>query len=389
MTAPSLSLRHAAPASTVNSLGFPKPPAQTRVVVAMSGGVDSSVVAAMLAAQGYDVIGVTLQLYDHGAALAKKGACCAGQDIHDARRVAERIGFPHYVLDYENKFRESVIEEFADAYLAGATPVPCIRCNERVKFRDLLQTARELDADCMATGHYIRRLMGPKGAELHMAADPARDQSYFLFSTTQEQLDFLRFPLGGLASKAETRALAAQYGLAVADKPDSQDICFVPNGDYASVIEKLRPGAADPGEIVDMDGNVLGSHRGVIHYTIGQRRGLGIGGLGDPLYVVRLEPDTRRVVVGPKQALATKIVPVTEVNWLGDEPFEDEIAVTARIRSTHPPRPAILRVTGKHRAEIELLDPEEGVSPGQACVFYATEGSRVLGGGWISHRRGG
>jgi len=389
MTAPSPSLRHAAPDSTMNSLGFAKPPAQTRVVVAMSGGVDSSVVAAMLAAQGYDVIGVTLQLYDHGAALAKKGACCAGQDIHDARRVAERIGFPHYVLDYENRFRESVIEEFADAYLAGATPVPCIRCNERVKFRDLLETARELDADCMATGHYIRRFDGAKGAELHMAADPNRDQSYFLFSTTQEQLDFLRFPLGGLASKAETRALAAQYGLAVADKPDSQDICFVPNGDYASVIEKLRPGAADPGEIVDMDGQVLGTHRGVIHYTIGQRRGLGIGGLGDPLYVVRLEPETRRVVVGPKQALATRIVPVTEVNWLGDEPLAGEIPITARIRSTRPPRPAILRVTGERRAEVELLAPEEGVSPGQACVFYATEGSRVLGGGWISHRRGG
>ncbi len=373
----------------LNSLGFAKTPQQTRVVVAMSGGVDSSVVAAMLAAEGYDVIGVTLQLYDYGAALAKKGACCAGQDIHDARRVAERIGFPHYVLDYENKFRESVIEEFADAYLAGATPVPCIRCNERVKFRDLLQTARDLDADCMATGHYIRRFDGPAGAELHMAADPNRDQSYFLFSTTEEQLDFLRFPLGGLASKAETRALATKFGLAIADKPDSQDICFVPNGNYASVIEKLRPGAADPGEIVDTEGQVLGRHRGVIHYTIGQRRGLGIGGLGDPLYVIRLEPDSRRVVVGPKQALATKVVPVTEVNWLGDAAFEGEIAISARIRSTRPPRPAILRPTGPNRAEIELLGPEEGVSPGQACVFYAPEGSRVLGGGWIAHRRGG
>ncbi|WP_423206802.1 tRNA 2-thiouridine(34) synthase MnmA [Paracoccus yeei] len=387
MTAHSPATRLAAPNNTLNSLGFAKSPSATRVVVAMSGGVDSSVVAAMLAAEGYDVIGVTLQLYDHGAALAKKGACCAGQDIHDARRVAERIGFPHYVLDYENKFRESVIEEFADAYLAGATPVPCIRCNERVKFRDLLQTARELDADCMATGHYIRRFDGTNGAELHMAADPNRDQSYFLFSTTAEQLDFLRFPLGGLASKAETRALAARFGLAVADKPDSQDICFVPNGNYASVIEKLRPGAADPGEIVDLDGNVLGTHRGVIHYTIGQRRGLGIGGLGDPLYVVRLEPDARRVVVGPKQALATRIVPVTEVNWLGDEPLTGEIAINARIRSTRPPRPAILRPTGDGRAEVELLDPEEGVSPGQACVFYATEGTRVLGGGWIAYRR--
>ena len=389
MTAPNPSPRHEAPDMPLNSLGFAKTPQQTRVVVAMSGGVDSSVVAAMLAAEGYDVIGVTLQLYDYGAALAKKGACCAGQDIHDARRVAERIGFPHYVLDYENKFRESVIEEFADAYLAGATPVPCIRCNERVKFRDLLQTARDLDADCMATGHYIRRFDGPAGAELHMAADPNRDQSYFLFSTTEEQLDFLRFPLGGLASKAETRALATKFGLAIADKPDSQDICFVPNGNYASVIEKLRPGAADPGEIVDTEGQVLGRHRGVIHYTIGQRRGLGIGGLGDPLYVIRLEPDSRRVVVGPKQALATKVVLVTEVNWLGDAAFEGEIAISARIRSTRPPRPAILRPTGPNRAEIELLGPEEGVSPGQACVFYAPEGSRVLGGGWIAHRRGG
>lgn len=385
MTAATLSCP-APGALPLNSLGFAKPPAETRVVVAMSGGVDSSVVAARLKAEGYDVIGVTLQLYDHGAALAKKGACCAGQDIHDARRVAERMGFPHYVLDYENKFRESVIDEFADAYLAGATPVPCIRCNERVKFRDLLETARDLDADCMATGHYIQRKMGAK-AELHMAADPVRDQSYFLFSTTQEQLDFLRFPLGHLASKAETRAMAAEYGLIVADKPDSQDICFVPNGDYAAVIEKLRPGAADPGEIVDQDGRVLGKHRGVIHYTIGQRRGLGIGGLGDPLYVLRLEPDSRRVVVGPKSALATTTVNLTEVNWLGDAPFEGEIACEVRIRSTRPPRPAILRALPGRRAEVELLDPEEGVSPGQACVFYEAGGTRVLGGGWISLRR--
>ena len=376
-----------APAMSLNSLGFAKPPADTRVVVAMSGGVDSSVVAARLKAEGYDVIGVTLQLYDHGAALAKKGACCAGQDIHDARRVAERMGFPHYVLDYENRFRESVIDEFADAYLSGATPVPCIRCNERVKFRDLLATARDLDADCMATGHYIQRKDGPHRAELHMAADPNRDQSYFLFSTTQEQLDFLRFPLGHLASKAETRALAAEYGLPVADKPDSQDICFVPNGDYASVIEKLRPGAADPGDIVDIEGNVLGRHRGVIHYTIGQRRGLGIGGLGDPLYVVRLDPDLRHVVVGPKTALATTIVPVSEVNWLGDQPFEGEIPCLVRIRSTRPPRPAILRPIDATRAEVELLDAEEGVSPGQACVFYQQGSSRVLGGGWITLRR--
>ena len=378
-----------APETGLNSLGFAKPPAETRVVVAMSGGVDSSVVAAYLAEQGYDVIGVTLQLYDHGAALAKKGACCAGQDIHDARRVAERIGFPHYVLDYENKFKESVIDEFADAYLAGATPVPCIRCNERVKFRDLLETARDLDADCMATGHYIQRKMGVNGAELHMATDANRDQSYFLFSTTQQQLDFLRFPLGHLASKAETRAMAARYGLSVADKPDSQDICFVPNGNYAAVIEKLRPGAADPGDIVDMEGNVLGSHNGVIHYTIGQRRGLGIGGLGDPLYVVKLDPEARHVIVGPREALSTRTVPVGEVNWLGDGPFDGTEAreVLVRIRSTRPPRAAILRPTGPRTAEIELMDPEEGVSPGQACVFYDTGSTRVLGGGWIQARR--
>ncbi|WP_370269308.1 tRNA 2-thiouridine(34) synthase MnmA [Nioella sp.] len=369
----------------VNSLGFAKPPSQTRVVVAMSGGVDSSVVAAMLAEQGYDVVGVTLQLYDHGAALAKKGACCAGRDIHDARRVAEEMGFPHYVLDYENIFKDAVIDEFAESYLAGATPVPCIRCNERVKFKDLLETARDLDADCMATGHYIQRMDGANGAELHCAADASRDQSYFLFSTTQDQLDFLRFPLGHLPSKNETRKLAAKYGLPVADKPDSQDICFVPDGNYASVIEKLRPGAADPGEIVDMDGTVLGSHKGVIHYTIGQRRGLGIGGLDTPLYVVRLDPDTRQVVVGPKEALSKRVVPVREINWLGDEPFTSrpEWHLSVKIRSTRPPREAVIRPISETEAEVELVVPEEGVSPGQACVFYDPEGSRIFGGGWI------
>jgi tRNA-specific 2-thiouridylase len=369
----------------LNSLGIAKPPAETQVVVAMSGGVDSSVVAAELAREGYDVVGVTLQLYDHGAALAKKGACCAGRDIHDARRVAEDMGFPHYVLDYESHFRESVIDEFADAYLAGATPVPCIRCNERVKFRDLLDTARDLGADCMATGHYIQRKVGPAGAELHRAADPVRDQSYFLFSTTREQLEFLRFPLGHLATKAETRALAAQHGLSVADKPDSQDICFVPDGDYARVIEKLRPGAADPGEIVDLEGRVLGVHEGIIHYTIGQRRGLGIGGLSEPLYVVRLDPVTRRVIVGPKAALATRTVPVREINWLGDEPFASrkEWEMSVKLRSTRPPAPALVRPLSETEAEVELLTPEEGISPGQACVFYAPEGSRVFGGGWI------
>ncbi len=371
--------------SPLNSLGFAKPPAQTRVVVAMSGGVDSSVVAAQLAEEGYDVVGVTLQLYDHGAALAKKGACCAGRDIHDARRVAEDMGFPHYVLDYENTFREAVIDEFADSYLAGATPVPCIRCNERVKFKDLLQTAKDLDADCMATGHYIQRKMGAHGAELHAAADGNRDQSYFLFSTTAEQLSYLRFPLGHLASKDETRALAQKYGLSVADKPDSQDICFVPNGDYAAVIEKLRPGAAEPGDIVDVNGQVLGTHRGVIHYTIGQRRGLGIGGLADPLYVVRLDVDARHVIVGPKELLATRTVPLREINWLGDGALRDmsERPIMVRVRSTRPPTDAILRPISDTEATVELLVAEQGVAPGQACVFYDPDSTRVLGGGWI------
>ncbi|MBL4628611.1 MAG: tRNA 2-thiouridine(34) synthase MnmA [Roseicyclus sp.] len=371
----------------LNSLGFAKAPADTRVVVAMSGGVDSSVVAAQLAEEGYDVVGVTLQLYDLGAALAKKGACCAGRDIQDAARVAEVMGFPHYVLDYENVFKDAVIDEFADAYLAGATPVPCIRCNERVKFKDLLETAKDLGADCMATGHYIQRKVGATKAELHAAADAARDQSYFLFSTKQEQLDYLRFPLGHLTSKAETRALAAKYGLSVADKPDSQDICFVPNGNYAAVIEKLRPGAADPGEIVDLDGNVLAQHRGVIHYTIGQRRGLGIGGLADPLYVVKLNPDTRQVIVGPKEMLSTRTVPVREINWLGDVPFDSREVwdMEVKIRSTRPPRAATIRPVSATEAEVELIVAEEGVSPGQACVFYAPEGGRIFGGGWI-HR---
>ncbi|MBO9445120.1 MULTISPECIES: tRNA 2-thiouridine(34) synthase MnmA [Ruegeria] len=369
----------------LNSLGFAKPPSETRVVVAMSGGVDSSVVAAYLADQGYDVVGVTLQLYDHGAALAKKGACCAGIDIHDARRVAEERGFPHYVLDYENIFKDAVIDEFADSYLAGATPVPCIRCNERVKFKDLLETAKDLEADCMATGHYIQRKMGANGPELHSAEDANRDQSYFLFSTTPEQLDFLRFPLGHLPSKDATREMAAQYGLSVADKPDSQDICFVPNGNYASVIEKLRPGAAEPGEIVHADGRVLAQHNGVIHYTIGQRRGLGIGGLTEPLYVVKLDVDKKQVVVGPKEMLATRTVPVREINWLGDEPFtsRDEWHLSVKVRSTRPPREAIVRPLSDTTAEVELLTPEEGISPGQACVFYANEGSRIFGGGWI------
>lgn len=368
---------------SLNSLGLPKAAADTRVVVAMSGGVDSSVVAAMLKEEGYDVVGVTLQLYDHGAALARKGACCAGRDIHDARRVAEGMGFPHYVLDYESVFREAVIEEFADSYLGGATPVPCIRCNERVKFRDLLNVAKDLDADCMATGHYIRRGMGPLGPELHRAADPARDQSYFLFSTTPEQLAYLRFPLGGLASKAETRALAGRYGLPVADKPDSQDICFVPSGNYAAVIEKLRPGAAEPGDIVDPTGRVLGRHEGVLRYTVGQRRGLGLGGLEEPLFVLRLDAEARQVVVGPREMLLSRSIGLREVNWLGDGPLAAEEEVLVRVRSTRQPVPALLR-PAEGGAEVTLLAPEEGVARGQACVFYAPEGTRVLGGGWIA-----
>jgi len=369
----------------LNSLGFRKSPTETRVVVAMSGGVDSSVVAAMLAEEGYDVIGVTLQLYDHGAALAKKGACCAGIDIHDARRVAETMGFPHYVLDYETVFKDAVIDEFADSYLGGATPVPCIRCNERVKFKDLLETAKDLEADCMATGHYIQRMVGENGPELHSAADSNRDQSYFLFSTTAEQLDYLRFPLGHLPSKDATRALAAKYDLSVADKPDSQDICFVPDGDYASVIRKLRPEAAAPGNIVDVDGKVLAQHDGVINYTIGQRRGLGIGGLEDPLYVVKLDADTKQVVVGPKSMLATRIVPLKEINWLGDEPItsREEWVVGVRVRSTRPPTEAIIRSISENEATVELVAAEQGISPGQACVFYDRDSSRIFGGGWI------
>jgi len=372
--------------TATNMLGIARPPAGTRVMVAMSGGVDSSVVAAMLAEAGFDVIGVTLQLYDHGQAVGRAKSCCAGRDIHDARRVAERLGIPHYVLDYESVFREAVVEEFADSYLAGATPVPCIRCNQRVKFRDLLETARDLDADCLATGHYIRRETGARGAELHMAADPDRDQSYFLFATTREQLEFLRFPLGAVPSKAETRALAARHGLEIAAKPDSQDICFVPDGDYARVIGKLRPGAAEPGEIVDTEGRVLGRHDGILHYTIGQRRGLGIGGLERPLYVVRLDAEARHVIVGPREMLATRTVPVAEVNWLGDGAFTDaaEWPARVRVRSTRPPREAIIRPVSETTAEVDLIAPEEGVSPGQACVFYAAEGTRVLGGGWIT-----
>ena len=370
----------------LNSLGFKKPEAETRVVVAMSGGVDSSVVAAMLKSEGYDVIGVTLQLYDHGAALPQKGACCAGIDIHDARRIAEKLNFPHYVLNYENVFKEKVIDEFAESYLAGATPVPCIRCNERIKFKDLLETAKDLNADCMATGHYIRRTQGINKAELHCAVDNSRDQSYFLFSTTNEQLEFLRFPLGTLGSKKETRMLAKKFDLNVSDKPDSQDICFVPNGNYASVIEKLRPEAMDPGEIVDHEGNFVGTHQGVINYTVGQRRGLGIGGLEKPLYVIKLDVEEKKVIVGPKALLKTTHVPIEQINWLGDGSLQSkkELHLSVKVRSTRPPREAILRPINDYSASVELVTPEEGVSPGQACVFYERRGTRVLGGGWIT-----
>jgi tRNA-specific 2-thiouridylase len=370
-----------------NSLGFQKAPSETRVVVAMSGGVDSSVVAAQLASEGYDVIGVTLQLYDHGAALAKKGACCAGIDIHDARRVAESMNFPHYVLDYENIFKETVIDEFADSYLGGATPVPCIRCNERVKFKDLLETAKDLDADCMATGHYIQRKHGENGPELHCAADPKRDQSYFLFPTTKEQLNFLRFPLGHLKSKDETRALAKKFNLSISDKPDSQDICFVPNGDYAAVIEKLRPGAAEPGKIVHADGRILGNHTGIIHFTVGQRRGLGVGGLSDPLYVTSLNVEDRQVVVGPKELLQIHKIKVSEINWLGDQEFvsKKEWKLKVKVRSTRPPQDAVVRPNSQNTAEVKLIEPEQGVASGQACVFYDERNSRMLGGGWIKN----
>ncbi len=361
-------------------LGLPK---GARVIVAMSGGVDSSVTAALVHHAGYEAVGVTLQLYDHGVAIQKKGACCAGQDIHDARQVADSLGIPHYVLDYESKFSDAVMEDFADTYLKGATPIPCVRCNERVKFRDMMEMARDLGGEAMATGHYIARAVGPKGPELKRAADADRDQSYFLFTTTRDQLDFLRFPLGDLP-KSVVRDVARELGLVVAEKPDSQDICFVPEGKYTTIVQRLRPGSAQAGEIVHVDGTVMGEHPGIIHYTIGQRRGLGIA-TGDPLYVVKLEAATKRVIIGPREALKTTRIHLSEMNWIGDDDQPaDGMRVAVKVRSTRPPEMATLMRVGEDWVTV-LDGAEDGVSPGQACVFYtADEGNtRVLGGGWI------
>lgn len=372
----------------LNSMGFAKPPSETRIIVAMSGGVDSSVTAALLKDQGYDVVGITLQLYDHGEAIQKKGACCAGQDIYDAKRVAEKINIPHYVLNYESRFQQNVMEDFADSYLRGETPIPCVRCNQTVKFKDLLETAKSLGGDAMATGHYIQRVVNKDGkAELHRAVDEGKDQSYFLFATTQEQLDYLRFPLGG-NTKEETRLLAEKYGLEVAEKPDSQDICFVPNGSYAKVVERLRPGSIREGDIVHIDGRKVGKHQGIVHYTIGQRRGLGIGGGiegngidNEPVYVLAIDADNNAVIVGPKEYLAKNTIYLNEANWLGETIPQEGLACRIKIRSTTAP------VSGRFFKEtngsyVVTDEPQFGVAAGQACVAY--NDNRVLGGGWIT-----
>jgi tRNA-specific 2-thiouridylase len=349
-----------------------RPASEARIVVAMSGGVDSSVVAALAARTGAEVIGVTLQLYDHGEAVGRSKACCAGRDIQDAQAVAAKLGIAHYVFDYESRFRDSVIERFADEYANGRTPIPCVSCNQGVKFTDLLSLARDLGADCLATGHYVRRAVARHGPELHRAADPARDQSYFLFATTRDQLEYLRFPLGALP-KTAVRDIARELGLLVADKPDSQDICFVPDGDYAAVVKKVRPEAARPGEIVDLHGSVLGRHPGLIHFTVGQRRGLDIGGQAEPLYVVRLEPESLRVVVGPRAALAVAGARLSGLNWLGEGQSE---GLLVKVRSMARPAPAAFDGDGVH-----FETPEFGVAPGQAAAIYL--GERLLGGGWI------